>query len=47
MHNYCEVSKETGPKQSVELVMNNDQEFQPPTQTSNYETDCNEVGGKS
>lgn len=46
LHNYCEASKERLEEQSVLSAIQHDQELQPPTQSNNFVTDCNEAEGK-
>ncbi|XP_030008156.1 protein ALP1-like [Sphaeramia orbicularis] len=46
LHNYCEVNKETLDEHSVSGAIHCDKDCQPPTQSNNYITDCNEGGGK-
>lgn len=47
LHNYCEACKETVDEHIVLGALQCDQECQPPTQSNNYLTDCNEGSGKT
>ncbi|XP_038163564.1 putative nuclease HARBI1 [Cyprinodon tularosa] len=46
LHNFCEAAKETMDEVSVLGTMQGEMDSQPPTQSNNYVTDCNEGEGK-
>ena len=44
--NFCEHNNETISEDKDSAAIDYDREFQPPPQTYNFRTDCNEVEGK-
>ena len=46
LHNFCELRKEPVNQQNLDIALNYDKEFQPPTDTT-YKVSNNETGGKS